>query len=267
MSEYTVCGYDMEVVHERMLEIAVEIDRLCRKHNIKYTIDGGTIIGAVRHNGFVPWDHDFDLAMLRSEYERFIKVCKTELGDKFFFSHYKSEPRHSLNFGKMRMNGTVFLEKEYKDLGLHPGVFCDVHPIDNVFLPLLTLQSRITAYFYCVHKVKNGIYEGSAGKRLLYLPFSWLPFKAINWLRERTMRMFEPFKTKYVYKLAHPSPGRPPYKREMYENLMEHRFEDKMFFMPVDYDEFLTKRYGNYMEYPPEANEKSCCSSVIECKL
>ena len=74
MSKYKVCGYDMEVLHARQLELACELDRICRKENIKYSLYGGSVIGAVRHNGFIPWDHDIDIAMPRKDYEKFIDV-------------------------------------------------------------------------------------------------------------------------------------------------------------------------------------------------
>ena len=72
MSKYTVCGYDMEVLHARQLELAAELDRICRQEGIKYSLYGGSVIGAVRHNGFIPWDHDIDIAMPRKDYEKFI---------------------------------------------------------------------------------------------------------------------------------------------------------------------------------------------------
>ena len=81
------------------------------------------------------------------------------------------------------------------------------------------------------------------------------------------MRMFNIFPTKNVYKIAHPNGGVYPIPRCTFEDVTEHIFEDKMFFIPKNYDEFLTNRYGNYMEFPPEAEEYECCTSIVECRL
>ena len=97
--------------------------------------------------------------------------------------------------------------------------------------------------------------------------FLWLPFCIINFNRDFSMRMFNFFPTKYVYKISHPNGGIYPIPRCTFEDLIEHRFEDKIFFIPKNYDEFLRKRYGNYMEFPPESEVYTCCSSIVECKL
>lgn len=267
MSEYTVCGYDMEVLHERMLEIATEVDRICRERHITYSLYGGSVIGAVRHNGFIPWDHDIDIALPRKDYEKLKKHFLTNPSDKLFFSNYNSEPMYPNNWGKMRLNGTRFVEREIKDLPLNHGVFIDVHPIDNIIPCLLKAQVRAASFWASVHRVKCGIYNGSAVKRRVYHLFSWLPYKAVNFLRDASMRLFNGFCTKYVYKIAHPNNGIYPISRETFEVLIEHPFEDKMFFIPRNYDEFLKNRYGDYMKIPPEAAVKECCTSIVECKL
>ena len=93
MGKYTVCGYDMELLHQRMLTIAVEVDRICRKNGWKCSLYGGSVIGAVRHNGFIPWDHDIDMAMPRKDYDQFVKYLLKNPSEKIFFSNYISEER------------------------------------------------------------------------------------------------------------------------------------------------------------------------------
>ena len=268
MSKYTVCGYDMEVLHARMLEIATEVDRICREQGFTCSLYGGSVIGAVRHNGFIPWDHDIDMAMPRKDYDKFVKYMKTHPNEKIFFSNYKSEKRYPNSWGKVRLNGTRFVEKELKTLAeLNHGVFIDLHPIDNIIPSFLKFQVRFAMFWSCVGKVKSGIYSGSAKKAAVYRPFSLLPYSVINAFRSFGMKMFKNFPTKYVYKIAHPNNGIYPIPRETFEELMEHKFEDKVFFIPKNYDAFLTKRYGNYMELPPEAEVTECCTSIVECKL
>lgn len=267
MSKYRVCGYDMEVLHARQLEIACELDSICRENNIKYSLYGGSVIGAVRHNGFIPWDHDIDVAMPRRDYQKFIKYMKKHPSEKFFFSCYKTEKKYPNNWGKFRLETTVFLEKELKDLNLRKGVFIDVHPIDNIFPKTLKLQVRLASFWACVHHVKCGMYTGSKKKKAMYRLFSWMPYCMINFFRDFSMRMNNIFHTKYVYKISHPNGGVYPIDRKTFEELQEHVFENKMFFIPKNYDEFLRKRYGDYTQLPPESEEYECCTSVVECKL
>lgn len=268
MSKYTVCGYDMEVCHARMLEIATEVDRICREQGLKCSLYGGSVIGAVRHNGFIPWDHDIDMCMPRRDYDKFVRYMKKHPNDKIFFSNYRAEKRYPNSWGKVRLNGTVFLEQELAPLTeLHSGVFIDLHPIDNIIPCFLNLQVKLAMFWSCVGKVKSGIYAGTAKKRRVYQLFSWLPYGVINAMRSGAMKMFKWLPTKYVYKVAHPNNGIYPIPRCTFEDLIDHVFEDKVFLIPRNYDEFLTKRYGNYMEFPPESEVYECCTTIIECKL
>ena len=268
MSKYTVCGYDMELLHERMLEIAVEVDKICREQGLRCSLYGGSVIGAVRHNGFIPWDHDIDMAMPRKDYDKFVKYMLKNSNEKIFFSNYKSEKRYPNNWGKVRLKGTVFLEKELAPIAeLEKGVFIDLHPIDNIIPCFLKVQTRLALFWSCVGKVKSGIYSGSKKKAAVYKMFSWLPYSVINSMRASAMKMFKHLPTKNVYKVAHPNNGIYPIKRETFEKLIEHDFEDKKFYIPENYDEFLRKRYGDYMQIPPESEVNECCTSIVECKL
>ena len=268
MSKYTVHGYDMEIVHDRMLQIATEVDRICREQGFKCSLYGGSVIGAVRHNGFIPWDHDIDMCMPRKDYDKFVKYMKTHPNEKIFFSNFCSEKRYPNNWGKVRLNGTIFLEQELASLTeLHSGVFIDLHPIDNILPKFLNIHVKLAMFWSSVGKVKSNIYNGSSAKKSVYKLFSWLPYSAINFMRDASMKLFKHLPTKFVYKVAHPNNGIYPIPRNTFEKLVEHKFEDKTFFIPENYDEFLRKRYGDYMQIPPESEVYECCQSIIECSL
>ena len=109
MREYKICDIPLSEVQKHLFEILREFHRICKKHNIKYTLEGGTLLGAVKYGGFVPWDDDLDVVMLRDEYEKFLEVCKTELSDKFFIQNYNTEKEFPLNFTKLRYNDTRYV--------------------------------------------------------------------------------------------------------------------------------------------------------------
>ena len=268
MSKYSVCGYDIDVVHSKMLEIAIEVDRICRENGFRCSLYGGSVLGAIRHNGFIPWDHDIDMAMPRKDYDLFEKFMIDHPNEKIFLSTYKTEKRYPNSWGKVRLNNTIFLEKELETLSdLHQGIFIDLHPIDNTFPIILKLQVRLTMFWSSVGKVKSGIYNGSKLKKNIYGIFSWLPYNVINCFRASSMKLFKIFPTKYVYKIAHPNNGIYPIDRTTFEDLIDHTFEDYVFRIPKNYDSFLRDRYGDYMIIPPESKIYDCCTSIIKCKL
>ena len=98
------------------LEMLVEVDRICKKCGIQYNIIAGTLLGAVRHGGFIPWDDDADVAMLRPEYEKFRKACKTELDTtRFYFQDHRNTRGYRWGYGKLRRKNTLFLRENQED--------------------------------------------------------------------------------------------------------------------------------------------------------
>ena len=258
----------MDVLHDRMLTIAIAVDSLCRDLGLKCSLYGGSIIGAVRHKGFIPWDHDIDMAMPRKDYDILLKYVKEHPSDTLFFSTYHSERRYPNNWCKVRLRGTIFQEKELEPLAeLENGVFIDLHPIDNIIPFFLKAQVRLTMFWTCVGKVKSGIYKGSKTRKFLYSFFSWIPYNIINTIRDFNMKLFKPFRTRFVYKISHPNNGIYPIQRETFEDLIETDFAGHRFFIPKKYDEFLRNRYGDYMIIPPESEVENCCTTILKCKL
>lgn len=91
MKEYKICNTPLSEIHKYLFEILQELDRICRKYHIKYSLEGGTLLGAAKYGDFVPWDDDLDVVMLRPEYERFLEVCENELNEKFFLQNSETE--------------------------------------------------------------------------------------------------------------------------------------------------------------------------------
>ena len=116
-------------LQQLILLIAKEIARICDKYNIDYYLDGGSMLGAVRHKGFIPWDDDFDIAMKRSDFERFLQVCEKELDkNKYFLQTEWSEKNYCFSFAKVQLIGTHFIEEFSKDADVKHGIFADIFP-------------------------------------------------------------------------------------------------------------------------------------------
>ena len=132
-------------LHQCLLMIAKEIKRICDKNGIKYFLIGGSLLGAVRHNGFIPWDDDMDFGMLRADYDRFISVCENDLKDEFLLCSINTEENYNRAFAKVRLKGTFFPDQGQAN-GINSGIFVDVFPID-VMPP--TVFKQMHQLFYC----------------------------------------------------------------------------------------------------------------------
>lgn len=257
--------YDIRVAQNKMIEILEEVDRICKKNNVKYILDGGTMLGAIRHKGFIPWDNDLDIAMLRDDYKKFIKACEIDLNEKFFLQTTISEENYPLNFAKMTINGTIYKSYIFKDLKMHHGVYIDIFPIDNIYRPLKGIQCRLVTIINSIRWCKLGLYNNKI-KKIIYAPFTILPIRVVNNLSEILMQLFNNRETKYVYKVCHPSKSKKIYERKFHENTIRVDFKEGKYPVPKDYDDFLTQRYGDYMKYPPIEKQKPD-HNIIEWKF
>jgi len=179
---------DLTELHQKLLEILEYIDKICKENNIKYSLCAGTVLGSIRHKGFIPWDDDLDVMMIRSEYNRFLECARKENNEKFFLQEERKDCPYY--FSKIRMNGTTLIEKtdvKKKWRKMHQGIFVDVFPVDyasknkfhcsmqTVYARLLTAQSLLdrgysNAAFY--KKIVMGL-------SVLFLPFRKFMFKYV----------------------------------------------------------------------------------------
>lgn len=119
-----------------MLDMLIEFDTVCKKHKLQYWLDSGTLLGAVRHSGFIPWDDDIDLSMPVEDYNKFLKIAETELSNEIFFQTSQTDKNFKFDYIKLRSNKASIEEFHEKDKSIkyHQGVFVDIFPmltIDN----------------------------------------------------------------------------------------------------------------------------------------
>ena len=115
------------------LEMLVEVDRICKKCRIRYNIIAGTLLGAVRHGGYIPWDDDADVAFLRPEYEKFRRAVRTELDtSRFYFQDNRRTEGYRWGYGKLRRKNTLFLREYQEHMPYRQGIFIDLFPLDGV---------------------------------------------------------------------------------------------------------------------------------------
>ena len=115
------------------LSILHSISNLCEDYDIKWWLDGGTCLGAMRHKGFIPWDDDIDIGMMRSDYDRFCSIASTELPDGYSFHDSRNSSGYAAMFCKVYKDGTRFENQEGRDSGSTMGIFVDVFPYDYLY--------------------------------------------------------------------------------------------------------------------------------------
>ena len=243
------------------LEMLIEVDRICKKCGIKYNIIAGTLLGAVRHDGFIPWDDDADIAMLRPEYEKFRQACKTELDTtRFYFQDHRNTRGYRWGYGKLRRKNTLFLRENQEHMPYKQGVFIDIFPLDGVPDNYL-LRSIHNFHCFCVRKILWSAVGRVADKnrfmRMWYKVLYKIPEKAVFRHYNEMVYKSNREKTKMVRILMFPTPNKAyGYMRKWYEKSKPITFERHVFDGIQEYDEYLSFKFGNYMELPPEGQRK-----------
>ena len=253
MSKYKVHEYDVEEIQKKIFEIFLEFDRVCKKHDIPYTLEGGTLLGAVLHKGFIPWDDDMDIIMLRKDYERFCEIANEELREPFVFETMKSRDDYPFLFGKCYNTNTIYKAKNTAHLDIQHGVFLDIFVEDNVKASTKQLQSRLVSAIGTVRYIKLKV-EKFQVRHLLYLPLFFLPIPKLNLMADKVMRWYEDEETEYIYPLCQSITSKPLLPRRLLTELIPGIFEGYEVLIPKCHMWYLHKHYETPMELPPESS-------------
>ncbi len=238
-------------LHKVLLGALCDFDKMCRKYRLKYCLHGGSCLGAVRHKGFIPWDDDVDIAMLREDYDKLMKIDPSEWGEKYTVRTYKNDTKLLTNVMKIRINEVSF-EGE--------AAFLDVFPMSDVpnskFLQ--NIQNNLAILVNNVICTKAGeVIPTSRKAKLVLLPLSKLSKKTLSNILESIIVHFPHGKSKYVNIVATANyNGNTGYAwdlipKEYFENVIPTEFEGQEFYITEYWDEYLKSHYGNYMEFPP----------------
>lgn len=230
-----------------MIDILLELDRVCKKENIKYWITDGTLLGAIRHKGFIPWDDDIDVCMLSKDYEKFLKVAKENLNTNIFLDNKKTDKYTYLNYSRLRDRNSTFIQKlhSYTEL-FHQGIFIDIFIMDSFEKKIKPLYKIL----YIIKEIK--IWEGK--NRFYFLKLILIKFK-ITKLISKFLSYFliQENIEKKDFLIGYRYLWKQIYESQDIFPLKEIEFEGYKFPCPNNPDAILKELYGNtYMELPPE---------------
>lgn len=251
------------------LEMLVEVDRICKLCGIHYNIIAGTLLGAVRHGGYIPWDDDADVALLRPEYEKFRKACRKHLDrSRFYFQDHRNTPGYRWGYGKLRRKNTLFLRENQEHMPYEQGIFIDIFPLDGVPDNYI-LRSLKSAQCFCVRKILwarvGKVADKSFWKRQWFALLDKIPERVIFRYYHGMIRQAGKKKTRMVRILTFPTPNEEwGYYRCWYENSTDTEFEGIIFQGIKDYDSYLSFKFVSYMELPPEEKRKVHPVSQLE---
>ena len=231
-----------------MLDLLIEFDRICLKYNLVYWLDFGTLLGAVRHNKFIPWDDDLDIAMPRDDYNKFQSIAKKELKSSCFLQTKETDKDFFLHFTKIRDKKSTYTEKHEvgKSIAYHQGIYIDIFPVNYI------KETKISKYSYIFFK---NIIKSVSNR---YIAIDFIARPLIEFMnsfhhKDNTFAVHGPEMMTNKLQVN---------KKEIFP-LIKIEFEGRKFDIPKNFDLYLKLFYGkDYMSLPPERKRKTHAHSI-----
>lgn len=239
------------------LEILKIFDRFCREHDLKYSLYAGSLLGAVRHQGFIPWDDDLDVCMSRADYDRFIKLWSEYPVDGYILQNKENAPEFTQSFTKLRKDHTTFLQFDWERARYHTGIFLDIFPVDRI--PNGKWNRAVFKARCMLYQLLTREFAPPKGSRIIRLGavvlLRCIPKSARPKLRKKLLNQIAKYNQNtaldciFIETMA--TIGK-PYVAALTEEYVELPFEDGSFLCFEKWQDYLTCKFGDYMQLPPE---------------
>ena len=256
--EETLCGYtvsaEMKAVWAVELELLEQVKAVCDRHGLQYFAGGGTMLGAVRHKGFIPWDDDIDLFMFREDYETFLQVAAEELPAPYFLQTAYNDVNYSRGHAQLRnSNTTAIINSERGHFVFNQGIFLDIFPLDEVpDDPALKAKQQKEVELWVKLLAATVRYPGSvkknAIKTLIHYALFWVPYRWVYRRMEAACRRYNGTGCSRValISFAHQL-EQWVLPKDAFDNTLTVPFEFTDIAIPAGYDAVLSTAYGDYM--------------------
>ncbi len=267
-------AYDgkLYTVQKILLGFLLEIDRICKKYNIKYFLAGGTLLGAIRHHGFIPWDDDADVMMLREDYDKFLSVLPKELPQNLFMQ--TQEKTSHFPFLKIRIDNTVFSTEFTSHFdNIHNGIFFDVlaqdYTSNNKLIRKLHMKFTASARWLVLNKWRNTPVDANSkiSSFIANILKSILPLSLLDKVQDKLISLYKNKKdAKYLFDSMGRNISRGEFPAKWFDEAILVDFEGVKLPVPKAYDEYLTYLYGDYMDMIP-VSKRHVSHEIIEMDL
>lgn len=266
----TISQEDLKKLHEVQVEILKDIDKFCQEHNITYFLIAGTLLGAIRHKGFIPWDDDIDIGMLRSDYEKFIKSYPSDKNNKYFVQTLETDPNYWHSYAKIRKKNTFMNEAKIASLNLNKEIFVDLFPFDNVkdggYDKIKYRANIIKVIRESIYVKRKIITLRDCRIKFLSAIFFIFPVKTLYKFQKKLMMKYDKIETTNVACYIGEYQTRNEYlKKDVFLPVKKQEFEGEMFNAINKPEVYLEQIYGDYMKLPPK--EKRVAHGVLEISL
>ncbi len=259
---------DIRDIKNLSFQVLLQLRQVCRDNGLRYSLTGGTLIGAVRHQGFIPWDDDIDIMMPRPDYDRLIEILgREDYGFDLRCRELNAEG-YQYPFAKACHRNTLVVEKDTQTGGVPLGVYVDIFPIDGAGQHYRTAKLRVMCFQF-LHGLKITSnwtsYHRSKLRKRYYEPARYVCYlisrlwgrKGIDRALERFLRRKDYEKSRYVGRLVGDYGSKEVMERSVFDKLTDVTFEGEQFCAIAGYDVFLRALYGEYMQLPPAHKQVS----------
>lgn len=254
-------------VQIKILDTMKYIDALCRKHGIVYYIMGGTALGAIRHGGFIPWDDDLDIFMTPDEYAKFKCAFENDASELFVLQEWKTTPNY-LEYAKVRMNGTTFIEENLKARkDLHHGIYVDImilHKVpDSKFVQKLVYYESKFVTLYALSQ--RGWKPKTKPQAIVLKSLKLLPCKLMAKIAYKRIYKYDHLDHgyKYCYWITPAKFRNGLFDASFFEDPIDIAFEGTSLLASKKIREYLEYRYGDYMKLPSEEARRAAVHAAI----
>ena len=254
------------------LDILKQFINVCNKENLQYYVVGGTLLGAVRHKGFIPWDDDIDVSMPRKDFDRFLNVAQKHLPEPYFLQTYITDKNVRFNYAKIRNSQTTFIEQSVKKLDINHGVFIDIFPLD--YYPVSKIKSFLVYSYikslmliirtkdcYVIDEMpflKKTIKKFISVILKIIFPNSNILLNKINTLLKSVKNSHLIINYCGIWRKREVAPI------QWFKEGTDLQFETITVKAPKEYDKYLTRIYGDYMKLPPKEKQISHNTAIVD---
>jgi lipopolysaccharide cholinephosphotransferase len=265
-------------VQVHVMDLLHKLIELFEEENISYYILGGTMLGAVRHKGFIPWDDDVDIGIERRDYERFLKTCSSKLPDYLKIRTYRDKSYHHYYYARIvdtryhiKRMGSIKERQEELWIDLFPLDGMPDGKIRTLIHKARLLTVRLMYHMSCFDKVNvkrpgRPLVDRMIIKFLMitHLGKSWNSKKLLDKI-DKLLKKYPVEDSNYVFNFMGSTHAfREIFSKKCFGKNTKYQFEDMMLVGPKEYDEYLSKLYGDYMKLPPESERNVHAEEFVE---